>query len=414
MAFLGVLTIVGVWTYREARDPIWAAIVPLCILSIDRPLNHWFTSVNVDVWYLGCLLAAMYIAYFYAGSRRAVLLSAFLAAAAFGFKQQAFLVCCGLFLYLLSLDWRLGLRFGIACASFAGTFCSYFLLSSGGYFWTYAVAIPMSIPAKARFDYMATLLRVSPWGLLMFVSLWPAVVFHPEADTNRHLTRRFWLLMGLAFVTTSWLSFRKEGGGVNSLAPVLMMGFVLFGMCRRLLVRIGDAPVRRLVTHVSILLLAFLVVRVAMVRERKLAQSLLDGRSFVLPWNALHPGYEAFEQRVSEVVDSFSGRVFVGARVLPLYQRKRPLNTLQTPLYNATFRTSTWDIRKIASDAFRTGKYSAVVLWEYPRDPLEQLLSGKYRKTRDLGPDPLIGFRVSVWVRADGGMARERHRKRAM
>ncbi len=394
--FVGLAILIGVWVFRETRDVLWAIIISICVISIDPPLNYWFSSVNVDAGYLLLTFSSFFLVYFKAYSRRAIFVAGALAAGSFVFKQQGFLGACAVFLCLVLTDIRQGLRFAIACAAVAGSVGLYYLITSDGWFWTASVSIPLTVPSKASVQFYHSLMQLSPIAVMMLMALLPWFLLRPANGSARGL-RSFWLLVAVAIICLSWLSFRKVGGGANSLAPILLLGFLVGGLARGLLTGGDLPPWVRLGFNVSLLVMCLVVMVFGMEGVRPLASRLQVPGPEVRTWNTLHPSHERFERLVEEAVETHSGPVFVGGRFLALAKRGKPLNTHQTPLYNGTRRSSYYDIDDITSHALSARKYSAIILWEYPDSDLLPLVKKHYEKEKDLGIDPLIGLRVSVW-----------------
>lgn len=395
LAFIGIVVVVGLWVYRQSGRRLWAAIVCSCLLTLDPALNHWFSSVNVDAWYILFCMIGAFVAFFHTGSALAIVMSGLCCGIAFLFKQQAILPTLAIFVYLLLQQRKKGIVFGISAAGLAGLVCLYFLVTSAGFFWTSAVTVPLRVPPKESFEFFNTLMRLSPWAVLFFVAFLPmAMLMQRQAGPGQNRTV-FFALIGTAFLVLSYFSFRKVGGGENSLMPVLMLGFLLWGISPQLLQELGLARMYKTPVEVSYLVVALALLFFGMAGERRLAGQVRAAGSPVATWNALLPGNEAFEDRLRAVYAKQEGPVFVGARVLgsgPM------LNTHQTPLYNWTKRARLCNAEDVIGPAFRTRMYRAVLYWEYPEDPMLSVLEGAYKKALELGVDPLIGFRVSLWV----------------
>lgn len=388
IAFLGIIVLIGLFVYRETSRPLWALVVASTIPTLDSPLNHWFSSLNVDAWYLLFVFAAMFVVRFYP---RAFWAAGLLATIATGFKQQALIPALALALYLILVDSRQGLRFILAYALSFAVLAIYYLISSGGWFWVYTFALPLSVPAKENFQYLEGLLRLSPIATLLFFALWPAASFRQGQNKT---SGPFWAFTGAAFLAFSFFSFRKVGGGENSLAPVLLFGLLLFGV---LMPPRGHGK-NFLAAEISWLVTAVLILHLGFASDRDLASRLWPSGHDLRPWSALNSAPALFERRIKEALQAKGAPAFVGARILLPFDEAGPLNTHQTPLYNLTTRARLVDIEDIAGDSIRAKQYKVIVLWEYPDDPFQALVQQYYNKSQDLGIDPLIGLKVSVWL----------------
>jgi len=58
-------------------------------------------------------------------------------------------------------------------------------------------------------------------------------------------------------------------------------------------------------------------------------------------------------------------------------------------------------MEKLLDKPLSEHKWNKLVLWDYGEKPFRALVGKYYKKSEELGRDPLIGVKVSIWVPRD-------------
>jgi len=388
VASIGVLAVAsGLWIKRTSGSWLYCWIPAVLILMLDRPMNYWFMRVNVDIPYLCLAFTGFFLVYSF-GPRRSTAIAAGLAMAlASLFKQNALVMAIAVAVYLFLLDKKACLCYIAAMASLLIPVAIVLHFSSHGWFWTITGIIPMESITKRDVRWFASLRSVFLPGLVGFVL---SAVLLPIFDEGKR--RLFWPLMVAAMIAVSYKTFAKDGGGENCLLPVFVPGiifpFLLIGLVsRRLLARIPRIESDRIAMAAALLFLLFVTPAGQWKPAERKAVTI--------------PKYADFNSRIRSIVAETEGSIFVGARPDVLYNEGRPQNFHQTTLYEGTFRTSVYDMEKLLDKPLSEHKWNKLVLWDYGEKPFRALVGKYYKKSEELGRDPLIGVKVSIWVPRD-------------
>ncbi len=391
---LALATLIAWWSAREAKSPAVGIVAFSLVLSTVTSMGTPLTVTNVDVpCVLFCVLACFLVAREQTDSIAATVAAAFCVVIAFAFKQPGCLIAAPIALHLLTQRPKRALLFVAVTAGLAGAMVGALLLASSGWYWTYAVKIPLHTERVPQPQLLATLLkehrlatRAAQGMPLLLMVLGP-----------KH-TRWLWLPLAATFTLMAYLGVSKAGGGSNTLLPFYVGGVLLFVMLPQL-TQVWRG--RRAAQVIELLLVAAVIGVGATFSNAKLEEfcrleaGLVRASVHGRPERKLLAPIHAFEARLRQRIQRLPKPVFVGAR---FFGAGWPMNTHQTPLYEGSVRTAFFDVPKSLDPVLSSHHYASMVVWDYPHDiGFKERLKRYYEPKGTIGTDPLVGLRVRIW-----------------
>jgi len=394
VCFVGLALVVAYWTWRETRNLALSIIAITLIVSLQTPMGRWITAINVDTpslffCFLGLLLAT-----------RPTLTSLHSIAAGlcitlgFAFKQTSCLLAIPVLAHLLWNDRRQALRFAVACGGSALLLVGALMLASDGWYWTYAVTIPLHTGKRVDPPFFATMLDKHALATHASIVVAPLLTL-----LGPPRLRGLWLpLLGTAMLMAQ-AGFTKDGGELNSVWPVYVTGV----LCLSLLpIAAASLTEPRLKARALMLAVALITVgggvaaadKLTWFRNRAAVLERLAGAPNASPHT--YPGDQWFEQHLRRTIRSLPKPVFVGAR---FFGPNGPLTTHQTGLYEGMSRTQIFDPTTQLLPTLARHHYKSLLLWSYWRnEAFDRLVKRHYVRRRMVGVDPLIGLHIHVWL----------------
>ncbi|MEN8181891.1 MAG: glycosyltransferase family 39 protein [Myxococcota bacterium] len=220
-AILGTFVLIGLFVRRETGSLRLGWIAAGLFAATFRIGGAWFDVARVDSLFLLLVLAALTVARFH--PRRGVPAAAALFFLATLTKQSALVVAVPVWAYLLLVDWRRGLRWGLVlAAALIGTSLLLDHLHDGWYLY-YTVKMLGQHPT-VPVPYWSHLLETLPVVCALSLITLAVGAWRREREVLFHA------LAALGMVGVSWSSIRHAGGYANVLMPGYAYLAVLFGL----------------------------------------------------------------------------------------------------------------------------------------------------------------------------------------
>ena len=391
-AMFGCLAaLIAWWVYTESEDIIWSA-VSLCLsLALCVSMRHISTAINCDTPFMFFGALGAYLAYKHPRSSVAVVASAIAVTIASLFKQPGYLLMPALAVYLWTVRRRGAWLFTAACAAALLVPVATMVMTSGGWYLTYTVIMPLTTIGAGDPPFFHTLFDAYPLAALSFIGCVPILTLLSTPDQ-----RWFWAPLWVSSFAMGYLAFNKHGGDWNSLLPICWLGVLVFSLLPPLLTKRVSGDGQRWIVQATCLAIAVTAVHFQFEGVRRRADHLVQISKTKGKDAPTYPADAAFEAILRRHIASSTPPVFVGARFLDL---SKPLNTHQTPLYDGTFRTSQFDITEIMEADLARHRYGSMIVWDYWKDDaFKNLLRRYYRRGKKIGLDPLIGLNVYIWT----------------
>lgn len=355
-------------------------------------MGRWVTAINADTpsllfGFLGLLL----VTHARVTPTRAII-GGVCISLGFAFKQPVCLLAVAVLVHLAATDRRYAAWFVLACGGSALLMILALLYTSDGWYGIYAIRIPFETGKRDKPFFDALFQR-------HMVTAWAAVVAAPLLSLLGPARQRFfWVPLSLVTLLMAYAGFSKAGGDLNTLLPAYVTGAI----CLLLTPVIGKRlQSKRVQTVATLSVIACITVGASLAARDKLSWYRGRGKELVRLANKPRPPRytyrkEArFERRIFKLVNQLPKPVFVGGR---FFGPNGPLNTHQTGLYEGISRTHLFDLDAKIVPAFEQRRYKSLVLWSYWHDQtFNRLIKRYYRKSMNLGADPVIGLRVEVW-----------------
>ncbi len=385
--FVALGLVVGVWALRQTGRPGWSLLCATLALSPCARVEH-FVSVGVDGPFglfcgLGILLCTV------ESRRRLALVAAALCIViAFLFKQTAAPLGPALALYLWTRDRREAIGFALVCGGAAALVVLLLSIASNGWYWTYALTIPLETPRREHVRFLDHMLRASPFLSAAFlICPLPLVLLGPSR------LRPLWPILWVTTLAMGYFGLAKVGGDTNTLLPILLCALLMWACIPTLLGSLHAGSRWRLGASVGLSVLAALSVHLFLHYglAGRVELEYRDGPTY--------PRRAAFEARLAAFIRSARGPVFVGARVLDLEH----VNTHQEALYEGYRNTRIFDLASIMDPLLARHPYASMLVWDlWFDDEFEQRLDRYYERRARFADDPIIGLPVYLWTPRQG------------
>jgi len=267
-------------------------------------------------------------------------------------------------------------------------------IASDGWYWTYAVTLPLHTATRAKPPFFPTLLETHQLAAHAAIIVAPVLTLLGPTRL-----RFFWLPLSTVTLLMAHAGFTKDGGELNSLWPLYVAGVLCFSLVPIVAAGLQSLPIPALAMTVLVALVtiggaAAAKDKLTWFRNRAVSLEREARRPNASPHT--YPREQAFERTLRHTIHALPKPVFVGAR---FFGPRGPLNTHQTGLYEGMVRTQLFDPLTQLEPTLARHHYKSLVLWSYwHNENFDRLVQRYYVEDRALGNDPLIGLRVNVWL----------------
>lgn len=222
LSSMGVILLIGRFVQRETRSRVAGVIAAGTFAATYEAASCFFDIARVDSLFLLLVLGGLYLLRF-RPSTRGTLAAALLFALATLAKQSAVLILAPMALYVLTVDKRRGLLFGLASGAMIGGSFLALNLESDGWLYYYVFWLPSQHTWVSsmwvdfwRRDLMEQLSIACVAGIFVVVT---------GAGLSRR-PRRFYTFAAAGLLIVSWTGRLHVGGWPN----VIMPGFAVLAI----------------------------------------------------------------------------------------------------------------------------------------------------------------------------------------
>lgn len=393
LCFVALTLVIAWWSARETRSPAVGVLAFGLAISLQAPMGRWITAINVDTPSIALGFVGLWLVTRERLTRAGAIAAGLLITVGFAFKQPACLLALPALTHLVWTDRKAALWFALACGGSALVMLLWLGLGSDGWYWTYAFDVPLR--TEQRDTPFVRHFVAEHWLPAIASVIAPIVLtaFAPER------LRGLWLPLSLATLAMAYAGFRKDGGDMNTLLPAYVTGVLCWSMLPGVMLPPWSPQARSTLRTLAIAVVLIgggYATHARMTWMRNRAATLeLEARSGN-PSTRTYPKHAEFEARLRRTIATLPKPVFVGAR---FFGMQGPLNAHQSALYEGTSRTQGFDLGTQIEPTLRRHHYKALILWSYwNNDAFDRVVERHYVKDAALGPDPVIGLHVHVWL----------------
>ena len=402
LCFVGLACVLAAWVWRESRSAALSFVTLTLVAALQAPMNNWIVAINVDTPSLCFGFLGLFLVTAERLTNARVVTAGLCITLGFAFKQPACLLVIPALTHLLVVDRKRALWFAVACGGSALALVTALHVTSDGWYWTYAISIPLQTP-KSDIVFREAWLEVHPWSAACVgLGSLALTMFGPTR------LRAFWLPLVVSAVAMAYGGLTKDGGDRNTLLPVLVAGVLCLALLPTCGPRLSSTLAHltpRFAPHVPVGLATLVALGGTWIAHRDLAgfrddgQALHAARTEHAKWSesrfVSYPVLSTFEASLRLLVASLPQPVFVGGRFPGPHG---PLNTHQTGLFEGTSRTRLFDLEAQIAPRLASHHYKSLVLWSYWHDSaFTGVVKRYYRRGKKIGADPLIGLHIHVW-----------------
>jgi hypothetical protein len=242
LATLGCVGVIYSFVQRETRDRFAAVLGAGLFIATFDATGSWFDLARVDSLFLFLLLLGLYLVRFYP-SPRGYITAGIVLSLSLLTKQSALVVIAFIGLYCVLSQPRSSVYLLVTMAVLVGGSTLLYDFATGGWYsyFLFEMAEEQSIVGGAFLGFWQRDLATLALAALLMI-----MVIYRQLASQAFLQARFFALVAVGMIISSWLGRLHSGGWVNGLLPAYAALALFFGIgVSMLLALVHDLPADR-------------------------------------------------------------------------------------------------------------------------------------------------------------------------